>query len=738
MRENVLYLHTKDTSYIINIKEYGKLEQVYYGKRIRENENLNLEIQTSEFAHSVLYRYDESVDTFEKMSLEYGESGKGDFREPAISLRTKMGYTTDFIYQSHEFREEREGLKGLPFARGQCKTLIVTLYDSNIDIELKLYYHAFYESNVITRHARIKNLSDCNIEIDRFMSFSLDLDDDGYELVSFEGDWANEMQKSCQGIKSGIYINDSKVGTSSNRHNPFFMLKRDNASEYFGEAYAFNLIYSANHAEVIEKSPSNKLRVLSGINPHNFSYSLLPNEVFDTPEAVLTYTDQGLNGVSRNMHSFVIKHVIPERFQKKERPILINNWEATYFDFSKKKLLNIAEEAKDLGIELFVLDDGWFGHRNDEKSSLGDWIVNEEKIGGSLRELVDDINALDLQFGIWFEPEMLSEDSELFIRHPEYRLGAGRISTGRNQYILDLTKSEVCEYIIHSLSNILESANISYVKWDMNRNFSDVYSDRWENQGEIIHRYVMGLYYVFNTITERFPNILFEGCSAGGNRFDLGILSYMPQIWASDNTDGNMRVMIQKSLSYGYPQSSWGAHVSASPNHQTRKVTPLETRFHISCFGNLGYELDLTKLRDEEKEIVKQQIMFYKSNRKLLQFGEMYRLETNEDKTLFLCTNEDKSEAVVAEFYDLQKPNPSFNKIVFNYLNKDYYYHMNSREQYVMIDEEKIQLPKEIYSGYGDLLNSKGIKLHQQVVGKPREGQRFIGDFGSTIYKISV
>ncbi len=733
----MIYLHTKDTSYVMNIKEYGKIEQVYYGKKIREDENLNLEKQTSEFAHSVLYKSKVSLDTLEKVSLELGESGKGDFREPMINLRTKDGYTTDFCYISHKLLDKRCEIDGLPFAKDATQTVEITLFDEMLNLELKLYYNSFFEANIITRHAKLINKSEEKIEIIRLMSFNLDIDNDGYELINFEGDWANEMQEKRQKLTSGIYINDSKVGTSSNRHNPFFMLKQLDASEYHGDCYGFNLIYSGNHAEIVEITPSSKIRILSGINPHNFNFSLGKNEEFFTPEAVLTYSDKGLNGLSQNMHCFVSNHIIPENFRNKERPILINNWEATYFDFDKNKLLDLASAAKDVGIELFVLDDGWFGDRNSDKTSLGDWTPNEKKLGGTLSELAGEINALGLDFGLWFEPEMISENSELFKNNPEYRLGKGNVSTGRNQFILDLTKDEVCDYIVNSVVKILESANISYVKWDMNRNFSDVFSDRHENQGEICHRYVLGLYKIYDILTKKFPNILFEGCSAGGNRFDLGILSYMPQIWASDDTDAHKRVAIQKSISYGYPQNTYGSHVSACPNHQTLRKTPIETRFNISSIGALGYELDLLNLSENEKEIVKKQISYYKENRKILQFGNLYRLTTNEDKTMFLVLNEDKSEGFVGEFYNLQQPNPNFNKISTKYLDENMYYEINSREQFITIKGEVYKLASEKYQGYGDAINHKGVKLNMQKLDFPQENTRLICDFGSRLYKIT-
>ncbi len=738
----MFYLHTKNTSYIIKKKEYGKLEHIYYGKRIKEDEKLVSYEQTSELPHSVLYNSKISLDTLELVAQEYPESGKGDFREPAISILSKHGYSTDFLYQSHRYYENRTGIEGLPFAKGPCRSLEIVLYDSLIHVELILNYHAFYESDVITRNVKIVNKGNEKIQVERAMSLCLDLDDDGYELMSFQGAWASEMQMKNQKIEAGIYINDSKVGTSSNRHNPFIVVKQEDATEIHGNCYGFNLMYSGNHAEIVESSPYGKIRVLNGVNPHNFGFTLDSEESFQTPEAVMTFSHEGLNGMSQNMHSFVMDHVVPQKFTKKERPILINNWEATYFNFDKPKLLALAKEAKKVGIELFVLDDGWFGNRNDDKTSLGDWVTNEAKIGGTMAELANEINEVGLEFGLWFEPEMISEESDLYEKHPDWVLGTLRRSTGRNQFILDLTKDEVCDYIVTSVSAVLESANITYLKWDMNRNFSDVFSDRQTNQGEVCHRYMIGLYRVFDELITRFPNVLFEGCSAGGNRFDLGILSYMPQIWGSDDTDGHERVQIQKSISYGYPQSTYGAHVSACPNHQTFRHTPIETRFNISTFGALGYELNLLELSEHEKELVTRQIAYYKEHRALFQFGKLYRLTTKEDKEIFLCMDKDSKCGVIGEFYNLQRPSPSFNKIITTYLDNETYYTIKSREQFVTkedvaIIDTVVKLNDEVYQGYGDYFNYHGIPLSMQHLGTGSEKTRFIGDFGSRIYNIS-
>lgn len=732
----MLYLHTKNSSYIINIKPYGKLEQVYYGKRIKEDDNISLPSQSNDPPHSVLYQQD-CFDTLERISQEYGENGKGDFRESGIFIFTDKSQTTDFCYKSHKFYSGKNPHQTMPTADENCETLEITLFDDHLNLELVLYYHSYYDVDVIARSAKLVNKSQQSVTIDRMMSLCLDLDDDDYNLISFEGSWANEMHKKEQPITTGIYTIDSKVGTSSNRHNPCVILKQSQATEDFGNCYAFNLIYSGNHAEIIERSPFNYIRFLTGINPYGFNFDLVPQQEFHTPEAVMSFSHNGLNGTSKNMHNFINNHIVPKEFAYKDRPILINNWEATYFDFDKPTLLQLAKEAKDTGVELFVLDDGWFGNRSSDKAGLGDWVENKDKLCGTMKELAEDINNIGLSFGLWFEPEMVNQDSQLYKKNPHWVMANGKMSAGRNQFILDLCNSDVRDYIVDSVSTVLKNANIEYVKWDMNRNFSDVFSASVNNQGEVCHRYVMGLYDIYKRLTTQFPKVLFEGCSAGGNRFDLGIMCFMPQIWASDDTDAVERVRIQKSVSYGYPQSVCSAHVSACPNHQTMRTTQIEARFNIAAFGVLGYELDLTKLPQIEKDIVKEQIAFYKENRATLLYGDMYRLQaSSEQRTVCAVVSKDLSTGFIGDFYTLQSPNPFKNKIITKYLCDNKYYNISARKQYFIYENEKVVLPTENYCGFGDGLNYKGFVLNNQHIGKLAENTRTLCDFGSRLYNL--
>lgn len=665
---------------------------------------------------------------------------------------------------------ERKKIPGLPSSHSiedKCETLEIDLIDNESKVMLTLYYHTFYESNIITRYVKVSNLSEKNIVLNKVMSMQLDMPNYEYSMITFNGTWAREMQKSVKKLESGIYINDSKGGTSSNRHNPFVIFKGKDTYENYGPCYGLNLIYSGNHIEIAEVNYSNKLRIQTGINPYCFNFNLGKEECFYTPEAVLSYSKEGLNGLSNNMHKFIKDNIIPVNFKNKERPILINSWEAHYFDFDDKKLISLAKEAANLGIELFVLDDGWFGERNDDTSSLGDWYVNEKKLSKGLQGLSKEINSLGMDFGLWLEPEMISENSKLYKAHPDWAINVPyrTPSIGRNQFVLDLSRSEVREYLIETITKILESANISYVKWDMNRNFSDLYSKNLNNQGELFHRYVLGLYEVIEALQEKFPNVLFEGCSAGGNRFDLGMLCYMPQIWASDNTDASERIKIQNNLSYGYPQCTFGAHVSDCPNHQTLRNISLETRFNVASFGLLGYELNLKSLDSLTKKAIKEQVEFYKKYRRTLQFGEFYRIENiyNDNVTTWIIIEGNKESGILMYYQDKQIPHPNDDILKTFKLLEDTYYKVSVRRQKINIkafgnlinhvtpigikNDGMIQhFISKVYSyeteneeffAYGDMLNEVGFMPKEQFSGCGfNENIRLMGDYSSRLFVI--
>ncbi|MGL4988710.1 MAG: alpha-galactosidase, partial [Cetobacterium sp.] len=535
------------------------------------------------------------------------------------------------------------------------------------------------------------------------------------------------------------FVIDSKRGTSSVNNNPFIALKRKETTEFSGEVYGFNLVYSGNHIEMVEKSQYNKLRVSIGINPFNFEWSLGKGEEFQSPEVVMSYSKDGMSGLSLNYHRIYRERLARGVWRDKVRPILLNNWEATYFDFDEEKILDIAKKSKELGVELFVLDDGWFGVRDSDKTGLGDWWCNLDKIPSGIDGLSKKVEDMGIKFGLWFEPEMVNKYSDLYREHPNWILRVPeRYNTpSRNQHTLDLGRADVREYLYEKLSKILRESKISYVKWDMNRPMTEVWSEVLDskNQGEVFHRYILGLYELLEKLTTEFPEILFESCASGGNRFDPGMLYYMPQTWTSDDTDAVERIKIQYGTSLCYPVSAMGAHVSAVPNHQTNRITSIKTRGNVAFFGAFGYELDLNKISDEEKAVVKNQIEFFKENRELIQFGDFYRLvspfENKMNDAAWMVVSKDKKEAIVAKYKILSQPNSGYESLLLQGLNEDYLYSVQS-----------LQVRGKSY--YGDELHSSGLIFEEpsfndlgnlQVEG---ELDSLIGDFKSCLIKLKA
>lgn len=760
---NIFHASTKNTSYILRVLEGGYIEQLYYGKKIRQSTNYDVlyEKNASGYGNTIGTPVDCKL-TLDNLCMEYSYAGTGDYRHLPLSLiMPDSGFSNDFLYDSYKIYEgtyaENEKT-AMPYAKGeepyekqgndivhegltknQIVTLDITMKDSVYPVYLHLICTIFSDSDVITRRVKLENHCDKEITATKVMSMMLDLPTKDYDLHTFDGLWIRERQANIKKLVSGIYVNDSTTGSSSNRHNPYIMLTKHIATKDWGDCYGFNLIYSGNHYEAVEVSEYGKVRIMSGINPYQFSWIVGASEAFYTPEAVLSYSSKGQNGLSHNMHEFINKHIIPSQWRNTERPILINNWEATYFDFNDVKLLEIAKEAKNLGMEMLVLDDGWFSNRLDDSSSLGDWTVNENKLGGSLDRLVQKVNEIGLKFGLWFEPEMISEKSDLYTKHPDWALKAPNRQAyiGRSQLVLDLTRSEVCDYIVEAVSNVLQSAPIEYVKWDMNRHITDAYSvGLGIRQGEFFHRYMLGLYQVCERLINAFPTILFEGCSSGGNRFDLGMLSYTPQIWTSDDTDANQRTYIQEGTSFGYPLSTMTAHVSAVPNHQTLRHTSIETRFNVACFGVLGYEIDITKLSDLEKKAISEQIKFYKKHRKLFQFGTFDRIFSDEHQVVWQVVSKDQKEAMVFLYQRIAIPNPPSDLLKITGLLEEELYEVKVRTQY-NLDSRMPMSETEEYQAYGDMLMNAGIKLSQQFTGIwVHEQTRIMGDFASRIYEI--
>lgn len=647
-------LDTENTTYAFCVTPSGHLEHIYYGARVTVKDAIALDNmrQRREFepGNVIAYSKDYPLEIQEDMALEVSAAGHGDIREPFVALIKANGSrSADFRFSSAETADSApESALPRSFSEsGSYERLIVTLRNGNIALELS--YCVYAECDVITRSARIINEGEENIQITRLMSLQLDLPESGLSVTSFHGAWAREMDKSTVALRAGKFVNESRAGCSSSRANPFFIVHDENASEDAGRCIGFNLIYSGSHYSSAEVSAFHRTRIVSGMQPEGALFLLGAGEALEAPEAVMTFTDRGFDGSSFNMHRFVKEHIIRGSWAKKPRPVLLNSWEACYFNISEQSLTSLARGAKDLGIELFVMDDGWFAERNDDRHSLGDWYPSKKKLPHGISGLSDKIRGTGMKFGLWVEPEMISTDSELYRAHPDWAMAVpGELhSEGRNQRIIDLCNPEVVAYLTEKLSEVFSEGEISYVKWDMNRIFSDMYSPYLppERQGEAGYRYILGLYRLMGALTEKFPDILFEGCASGGNRFDLGILCYFPQIWASDNTDAICRLHIQEGYSYGYPQCCIGAHVAASPNHQTLRVTPLETRFNAAAFGCLGYECDVRDLSSAERERVTEQIALYKKWRDVLQYGRLYRIRTG-NMHQWLCVSQDRKKAV--------------------------------------------------------------------------------------------
>ncbi len=657
IENGVFSLETQNTSYLFRTTARGHLEHVYYGNRVSAADAEALSLKNNMMlGTTVAYDGKDAAYSLETLPQEYSGIGKGDFRHSPMELILADGsFVTDFVYECHSISLTPATDASLPFATGEGETLTVVLADKKYpQVKLELSYTVFEECNVIARHARLCNGAEGDIYIRKFMSFMFDLPRADYTMLTLDGGWAKEAHVHERPVSYGILVNDSTTGGSSNRHNPAFMLKKAGSNEEWGEVIGFNLIYSGNHYSAVEMGNHDTLRVMSGINPHCFLWKLSSGESFVTPQAVMSYTTGGTNALMANMHDFVNNHVIRKEFQNSERPIVINNWEATFFHFNRRKLLALARRAKGLGVEMFVLDDGWFGKRNSDTAGLGDWIVNTKKLPGGITSLAKKINKMGMQFGLWFEPECVNEDSDLFRAHPEWaiRVPGREASYGRNQLVLDLTRFDVREYIVNALDAILSSAPIDYVKWDYNRHISDMYSLTLKNQGEFFHRYILGLYEILDRIfCQKHPGVLLESCSSGGNRFDLGMLCYSPQIWTSDDTDARERIDIQKGIYCFYPPSCVSAHVSMTPNQQTLRDAPLSTRFNVATFGVLGYELDFGELTPEERKQIKKQIAFYKTHRKTLQYGRFARLNAGEGREMWQIGDENKT---VAAIYNLE------------------------------------------------------------------------------------
>ncbi|AEM79275.1 alpha-galactosidase [Thermoanaerobacter wiegelii] len=700
-KTKTFHLVAKDTSYVVYVSTYGRLFHVYFGKRIKDESTIHLSSEVEKVYVAVVEQRRNF--SFEVMPQEYPAYGNTDFRSPAYQIQLENGSTiSDLRYLSHKIYKGKPKLEGLPATyvenEDEADTLEIELYDKVANLKVNLIYTAFRDYDVITRSVRFENMGKEDIKLLRALSMNVDFSDDKFDMLQLSGAWARERHVIRRPLTLGVQSIESRRGASSHQQNPFIALLRKDADEWHGDVYGFSLVYSGNFLAQVEVDQYKMARVSMGINPFDFSWLLKPGETFQTPEVVMVYSDSGLNKMSNTYHKLYRNRLMRSKFKDKERPILINNWEATYFDFTEEKLKELAKEAKDLGIELFVLDDGWFGKRNSDNSSLGDWFVNKEKIPSGLDGLAKGINSLGLKFGLWMEPEMVSPDSDLYREHPDWCIHVPNRprSESRNQLVLDLSRKDVQDYIIKVVSDILESANISYVKWDMNRNMTEIGSALLppERQRETAHRYILGLYRILEEITTRFPDVLFESCAGGGGRFDPGMLYYMPQTWTSDDTDAIERLKIQYGTSIVYPLISMGSHISAVPNHQVNRITPLKIRAHVAMSANFGFELDLAKLSSEEKEEIKKYVEKYKEIRKLVQFGDFYRLlspfEGNE--TAWLIVSEDKREFLLYYFRVLGGANEPIKRLYLKGIKPDF--------NYVLEDDNSVYCGDELmYAG---------------------------------------
>lgn len=690
----IFHLQNDEISYVIKILKNDQLGHLYWGKKIKNAERLD-RYQISQLRPYEAYAVkDDTGFILENIAREYPSFGQSDFREPAYQIEAESGsIISDLKYKEHKIYKGKKELEGLPAVyveqKEEAESLDIILYDEVLDLEVTLTYTIFRDYPIITRSVHFKNQGNKEINLKRALSMSIDFENKDFELLQLSGAWGRERDVLRRPLEQGITKIDSKRGGSSHQQNPFAALVEPDTDEYTGEAYGFSLVYSANFIAQAERNHYGKTRMSMGINPFNFNWLLESGQSFQTPEVVMNYSDQGLNKMSQNFHQLYRNRLVQGKHRDQERPVLINNWEGTYFDFNTDKILEMAAAASKVDLELFVLDDGWFGKRNDDTSSLGDWYVNEEKLPGGLEYLAEEINKLGLDFGLWFEPEMISPDSDLYREHPEWAIQVeNRESTlSRQQLILDLSRRDVQDYIIERVSAILKKANISYVKWDMNRPMTEYGSLELESkrQRELNHRYILGLYRVLEEITSKFPDVLFESCAGGGGRFDPGMLYYMPQTWTSDDTDAVERLKIQYGTSMVYPASSMGAHVSAVPNHQVERSTSLKMRYDVASFGNLGYELDITELNEEEIEAVKSQVNNYKEVRSLVQFGDFYRLKSPFESNFIAWSyvSQDKEEVLAGFYQVLAAPNPKEEKVKLKGLDPDAdYKEVNSGEIY--------------------------------------------------------
>lgn len=669
-KDKVFVIDTESTSYVMGIAgEEGLLGHLYYGDKIDSSDAPFLWKATEPQVVPTVNMRDRSS-FLDRFPFEYSSNNVGDYRKSSLDITDSNGHSSLLLcYDSYEIFNGKRAILGLPSTFGSDKdsmTLEITLLDKIVGIKCILSYSIFEGLDVIARSVRLENISDNTIYIDKVMSFTMDMEQEDFKLLTLCGSWARERNMDFREIGYGDTSIESFRGESSHQFQPFMALVQNMDSQNTGKVYGFSFVYSGNFEAGVTRSQFNSLRAYMGIGAKNFRWTLRHGDCFEAPEVVMTYSSTGLGKMTRTFHDLFRNHLIRSKYKDMERPVLINNWEATYFDFDSDKLIAIAKEARKCGIEMLVMDDGWFGERNDDNTSLGDWFVNENKLKGGLKKLVDEVNALGMKFGIWMEPEMISPKSKLFEEHPDWAIQIpGRIPCrSRNQFVLDITRKEVHDYVYSRIKDILSSANIEYVKWDMNRQLCDLGSlglDK-DSQGELSHRYVLAVYELQERMITEFPDLLLENCSGGGGRFDAGMLYYSPQIWCSDDTDAIERLKIQEGTSLIFPLSTMGAHVSDCPNHIIGRTTPFKTRGDVALSGTFGYELDVTRISEADRKDIPNQVALYHKYNHLVRSGDYYRLSSfrkNHEFDAYMVVSKDKKEALVTYVQVMASPNPS-------------------------------------------------------------------------------
>ena len=726
------HLSNGKISYLIKVLPNGQLGQLYFGKAIHDSGDFDHLLEMHHRPMTSWVFEGNNLFSLEHTRQEYPSYGTTDYRRPAVEvLQTNGSRIIDLVYVSHTVTPGKPKLERLPATYcedpGEAETLTILLRDELIGLEAELSYTLFAQYAAVARSVRLVNHGIQNLHLAQAMSLSLDLPDSDYEFIHFSGAWARERHMKVRRLEQGVQAVDSARGNSSHDHNPFIMLRRPGTTETQGEVIGFSLVYSGNFLAQAEVDTWDTTRVTMGINPFGFDWKLAPEEAFQTPEAVLVYSCEGMGDMSRTFHRLYRSRLARGQWRDKPRPILINNWEATYFDFTEEKLVAIAKTAKADGVELFVLDDGWFGARSNDFAGLGDWQANTSRLARGITGLAERIDALGMKFGLWFEPEMVNKDSDLYRAHPDWIISVPgrRASHGRNQYVLDFSRPEVVDNIYGQMAKILSEAKVSYIKWDMNRSISEPFSNALpaDRQGELFHRYILGVYDLYDRLTTNFPHVLFESCASGGGRFDPGLLYYAPQGWASDNSDAVCRMKIQYGTSFCYPISSIGAHVSAVPNHQVYRDTPIATRANVAHFGTFGYELDLNKLSDDERGQVREQIKFMKEYREVLQFGDFYRLQSPFDGNFlaWMVVSPDKKTALVGWYKVLNEVDGPFRRVRLQGLDPAFRYRVDGGPGH-----------------YGDELMNAGLVVTDSAAGQCQSFERESCDFDSHIFVLKA